>query len=76
MGLLAEVDHPGVMVHLDSYHMNIEENSAGEAVQACGDKLGYVSTPACDSEEVAWFGVCMSCWSRDACASTASLRCC
>jgi D-psicose/D-tagatose/L-ribulose 3-epimerase len=44
MGLLAEIDHPGVMVHLDSYHMNIEENSASEAVQACGEKLGYVST--------------------------------
>jgi sugar phosphate isomerase/epimerase len=46
MGLLAEIDHPGVMVHLDSYHMNIEENSARKAVQVCGDKLGYVSTPA------------------------------
>lgn len=43
MELLAEIDHPGVMVHLDSYHMNIEENSAAEAVQACGDKLRYVS---------------------------------
>lgn len=43
MELLAEIDHPGVIVHLDSYHMNIEENSAREAVQVCGDKLGYVS---------------------------------
>ncbi|GAQ77611.1 Xylose isomerase [Klebsormidium nitens] len=42
MELLSEIDHPGVMVHLDSYHMNIEENSAAEAVQTCGDKLRYV----------------------------------
>jgi D-psicose/D-tagatose/L-ribulose 3-epimerase len=28
-----EVQHPNVFVHLDSYHMNIEENRCG---QQCG----------------------------------------
>lgn len=38
-----EVQHPNVFVHLDSYHMNIEENSMEMAVRLCGpSRLGYV----------------------------------
>jgi D-psicose/D-tagatose/L-ribulose 3-epimerase len=40
MELLADVDRPGVVLHLDSYHANIEELSMAAAVEACGDKLG------------------------------------
>jgi hypothetical protein len=29
-----------VKVHLDSYHMNIEERSLRQAVKCCGDSLG------------------------------------
>mmetsp|Transcript_12858 Transcript_12858/g.20825 ORF Transcript_12858/g.20825 Transcript_12858/m.20825 type:complete len:209 (-) Transcript_12858:230-856(-) len=42
MEFLAEVDEANVKVHLDSYHMNIEERSLRQAVLTCGDKLGYV----------------------------------
>ena len=42
MEFLAEVNEPNVKVHLDSYHMNIEERSLRQAVLTCGDKLGYV----------------------------------
>ncbi|MDR1118282.1 MAG: sugar phosphate isomerase/epimerase, partial [Bifidobacteriaceae bacterium] len=31
-----------VCVHLDTYHMNIEEDSLGRAVRLAGDRLGYV----------------------------------
>lgn len=40
MELLADIDEPSLRVHLDSYHMNIEENSMGAAVKTCGKKLG------------------------------------
>lgn len=39
---LTELDHPNVGVHLDSYHMNIEEADMVEPVLACADKLSYV----------------------------------
>jgi D-psicose/D-tagatose/L-ribulose 3-epimerase len=39
---LTELDHPNVGVHLDSYHMNIEEADMVGPVLACGDKLSYV----------------------------------
>lgn len=31
-----------VFIHLDSYHMNIEERSLGQGIRDCGDWLGYV----------------------------------
>ena len=34
---------PNLYVHLDTYHMNIEESSSEHAVGVCGDKLGYAS---------------------------------
>ena len=30
-----------VVVHLDSYHMNIEDGDLAAAIKACGDRLGY-----------------------------------
>lgn len=40
MELLADINRGNVVVHLDSYHMNIEEFSMEAAVRTCGDKLG------------------------------------
>lgn len=37
-----EVGADNLFVHLDTYHMNIEENDAQQAVRDCGDLLGYV----------------------------------
>ena len=37
-----DVDEPNVKIHLDTYHMNIEERSLEAAVVLCGDRLGYV----------------------------------
>ncbi len=35
---------PNVKVHLDVYHMNIEESDIGQAILATGDYLGYFHT--------------------------------
>ncbi|HZW00559.1 MAG TPA: sugar phosphate isomerase/epimerase [Candidatus Deferrimicrobium sp.] len=39
---IAEVGLPNVVVHADSYHMNIEENDFRTPIVAAGDKIGYV----------------------------------
>lgn len=36
-----EVDVPAVKIMLDTFHMNIEENSMTEAILTAGDKLGH-----------------------------------
>lgn len=35
------VDHPSVMIELDTFHMNIEEADLGEAIRLAGDRLGH-----------------------------------
>jgi D-psicose/D-tagatose/L-ribulose 3-epimerase len=42
LDLIAEIDADNVVVHLDTYHMNIEESDFRTPVLACGDRLGYV----------------------------------
>jgi D-psicose/D-tagatose/L-ribulose 3-epimerase len=39
---IGEVGAPNVVVHLDSYHMNIEEANFRDPVFDSGDRLGYV----------------------------------
>jgi len=40
--LVAAIGRENVVVHLDTYHMNIEERGPFEAVDDCAGKLGYV----------------------------------
>lgn len=42
LDFLDEVGHPNVFVHLDTYHMNIEEGDLTRPVALLGDRLGYV----------------------------------
>lgn len=42
MKFLDDINRPNCYVHLDTYHMNIEENGMEAAVLECGDRLGYV----------------------------------
>jgi D-psicose/D-tagatose/L-ribulose 3-epimerase len=42
LALLDDIGAANVVVHLDSYHMNIEETDAAEAVRRAGTRLGYV----------------------------------
>jgi D-psicose/D-tagatose/L-ribulose 3-epimerase len=39
---LKEVDREGVSVHLDTYHMNIEESDLFQPILDTGDRLGYI----------------------------------
>lgn len=40
--LLDEIGEPNVRIHLDTYHMNIEERDFRTPVLLAGDRLGYV----------------------------------
>lgn len=42
LDLIDRVGAPNVVVHLDTYHMNIEEADFLQPVLACGERLGYV----------------------------------
>jgi D-psicose/D-tagatose/L-ribulose 3-epimerase len=38
---LDQVDHPSVKVHLDTYHMNMEEDNLAAAIRQAGSQLGH-----------------------------------
>jgi D-psicose/D-tagatose/L-ribulose 3-epimerase len=40
--LADDIGHDNVLIHLDTYHMNIEENDLVSPVLEAGDRLGYV----------------------------------
>ena len=40
LGFLALVDHPSVMVELDTFHMNIEEDDLADAIRSVGRPAG------------------------------------
>lgn len=42
LALIERIGADNLYAHLDSYHMNIEENSMADALAACGSRLGYV----------------------------------
>lgn len=41
LAFLAEVNSPGVKLHLDTFHQNIEEDDLGEAIRLAGDAIGH-----------------------------------
>lgn len=46
--LLEAVGHPALALHLDTFHMNIEEKHLGRAIRAAGKRLGHLH--ACGSD--------------------------
>lgn len=42
LDFLDQVDHPAVQLHLDTYHMNMEEDDMAAAIRLAGDKLGHL----------------------------------
>jgi len=42
MSLIDRVNQPNMVVHLDTYHMNIEEGDLARPVAECRERLGYV----------------------------------
>jgi D-psicose/D-tagatose/L-ribulose 3-epimerase len=41
LDLLAEIGSSAIKLHLDTFHMNIEEDDLGAAIRRAGDKLGH-----------------------------------
>jgi D-psicose/D-tagatose/L-ribulose 3-epimerase len=42
LAIIAATRAENIVVHLDTYHMNIEEGDLARCVQRCGDKVGYL----------------------------------
>ncbi len=41
LNMINDVNHPALLLHLDSFHMNIEEKHLHTAILKAGDKLGH-----------------------------------
>ena len=41
LALIENVGHPAVKLHLDTFHMNIEEDDLPSAIKLAGDRLGH-----------------------------------
>jgi D-psicose/D-tagatose/L-ribulose 3-epimerase len=48
MNMVKHVNHDSITVHLDTYHMNIEEKDSAKAILLAGDKLGHFHACGCD----------------------------
>ncbi len=48
MNMIKDVNSDALTVHLDSYHMNIEEKDSAKAILLAGDKLGHFHACGCD----------------------------
>ncbi|MDC0934998.1 sugar phosphate isomerase/epimerase [Pirellulales bacterium] len=46
--MLDDVGHPALTLHLDTFHMNIEEKCSADAIRRAGDRLGHLH--ACGSD--------------------------
>ena len=48
LGFIADIDEPNLSVHLDTFHMNIEERDLYGAITLARDRLGYVQLAESD----------------------------
>ena len=60
--LIKAVGQPALKLHLDTFHMNIEEKDLGDAIRRAGRHLGHLHTSASDrgtpgNDNVDWRGV-------------------
>lgn len=46
--MIKDVDQPALKLHLDTFHMNIEEKNLGAAIRLAGDNLGHLHTCGSD----------------------------
>lgn len=42
LDFLEEVNHPAVKLHLDTFHMNIEEDVISDAIRKAGNQVGHI----------------------------------
>lgn len=62
MNMIKDVNSDALTVHLDSYHMNIEEKDSAKAILLAGDKLGHFHACGCDrgtpgNDHINWKGI-------------------
>ncbi len=64
--VIDRVDNPACAIMLDTFHMNIEERSLGDAIRACGSRLKHIH--ACENDRgapgsghVPWEDVAQGC---------------
>lgn len=60
--LIERVGHPALKIHLDTFHMNIEEDNSVAAILAAADHIGHVHASASHrgllgKDQVDWAGV-------------------
>lgn len=48
MKMISDVNSESLMLHLDTYHMNIEEKNSSKAILNAGEKLGHFHACGCD----------------------------
>jgi D-psicose/D-tagatose/L-ribulose 3-epimerase len=60
--MIADVGHPALKVHLDTFHMNIEEKDLAQAVRRAGPHLGHLHASGSDrgtpgNDHTDWKGI-------------------
>ncbi len=48
LALIKDIDRPNVLLHYDTFHMNIEEKDQARAIRKAGDLLGHFHACGCD----------------------------
>jgi D-psicose/D-tagatose/L-ribulose 3-epimerase len=62
LAMVADVGHPALKVHLDTFHMNIEEKDLGQAIRRCGPQLAILHASGSDrgtpgKDHTDWAGI-------------------
>jgi D-psicose/D-tagatose/L-ribulose 3-epimerase len=57
--MISDVDNPALKLHLDTFHMNIEEKDSAAAIRKAGEHLGHFHACGCDrgtpgSDHIDW----------------------
>jgi D-psicose/D-tagatose/L-ribulose 3-epimerase len=70
LALIEQIGASNLVVHLNSYHMNLEEDDPAAAIERCGARLGYVQIGESHRGYLGTgtidFGACSGRWPRSA----------
>ena len=63
--MIADVGSPALKLHLDTFHMNIEEKDSAAAIRAAGSHLGHFHACGSDrgtpgNDQIDWDGIATS----------------
>ncbi len=62
LAMIEEVGSPALKLHLDTFHMNIEEKDPAQAIRKAGRRLGHLHACGCDrgtpgKDHIDWNGI-------------------